>query len=120
MFWAFKLSFDVDILAVLGLAIVWATFSKIWVNFFDSFDHSAYNAYKQQYQHNDNHHNDNQHNDSQHTDTQHYISNHPVSLCLVLYVTCHIFIVILTVVMLNVVMLSVVVPIKAQYHERDL
>ncbi len=32
MFWTFKLSLDEDILAFLDLAIVWATFSKIWVN----------------------------------------------------------------------------------------
>jgi hypothetical protein len=32
MFWTFKLNFDVDILAILGLASVLATFSKIWAN----------------------------------------------------------------------------------------
>jgi hypothetical protein len=33
MFWTFKLSFDVDMLAILDLATVLATFSKIWAFF---------------------------------------------------------------------------------------
>jgi hypothetical protein len=33
MFWTFKLSFDADILAILGLATVLATFSTIWAFF---------------------------------------------------------------------------------------
>jgi hypothetical protein len=31
---AFKFSFDEDILAFYCLATIWATFSKIWANFF--------------------------------------------------------------------------------------
>jgi hypothetical protein len=33
MFSTFKLSLDEEILALLDLAIVWATISKIWANF---------------------------------------------------------------------------------------
>jgi hypothetical protein len=36
-FWTFTLSFEEDILALLGLATVLATFSKIWANFFPNF-----------------------------------------------------------------------------------
>ncbi len=39
MFWAFKLSFYVDILTYFRLLIVLATFSKMWVNFFQSSGH---------------------------------------------------------------------------------
>jgi hypothetical protein len=37
MFWTFQLSFDVDIWAFLGFAIVWATFSKTFGDFFPIF-----------------------------------------------------------------------------------
>jgi hypothetical protein len=40
-FWALKMSFDVDILALFGLVTVLATFSKILVNLFQSSRHPA-------------------------------------------------------------------------------
>jgi hypothetical protein len=41
MFWTFKLSFDVDILAILDLATVLATFFQNLGNFFQSSGHPA-------------------------------------------------------------------------------
>jgi hypothetical protein len=43
MFWVFKLSFVVDILAFFDMKTVWATFKKIGLNFFKSSGHPAGN-----------------------------------------------------------------------------
>jgi hypothetical protein len=45
MFWALKLHFVVDILALFGLEIFWATFSKIGQFFFKCSGHPAYTAH---------------------------------------------------------------------------
>ena len=42
MFWAFKLSFAVDILAFFGLETVWAIFEKLGEFFFKSSGHPAH------------------------------------------------------------------------------
>jgi hypothetical protein len=41
MFWVFKLSFVVNILAFFDLATFWAIFKKIWLFFFLSSGHSG-------------------------------------------------------------------------------